>query len=372
MEDVDFEPPEMIWTKKIKNPCPWNYTKFYLNDSGTKRVCIKNDLTKFKVDEIERERASERDINVSKEIPLNPEIMKKLFHFTNVQIVDDGVVSYDAAMRYNSPRYKYLIYANFHNDKINPINSMKLIYGDENEFFLYPYDEDPFKYEEITLEEMDSILSKRYGRLFKSKRDLSRLNDKELIDQLLNPDLVLRYYNELNPDLRLHYDLIYEGQLINGKFDTTGSKEIGIAYNYDINTINYEGKWKRGLRHGKGKNTYKSGNVYEGQWKEGLRHGKGKIIYKNGAVYKGIWKDDQKDGVGFLFNDEKDEKKKKAKYTMLWVNGILQKDFLPPGPSMDIVGEFLQDEYAFRKSRKKSGKKSRKKSGKKSGTRIRI
>jgi len=38
---------------------------------------------------------------------------------------------------------------------------------------------------------------------------------------------------------------------------------------------------------GKGKKTYKSGNVYEGDLKYGRPHGKGKMTYANGNVYEG-------------------------------------------------------------------------------------
>ena len=60
----------------------------------------------------------------------------------------------------------------------------------------------------------------------------------------------------------------------------------------------YEGEWKFGKQHGRGKITYSSGAVYEGEWKDGKRHGRGKITYPNGAVYEGEWKEDKPHGHG--------------------------------------------------------------------------
>ena len=43
--------------------------------------------------------------------------------------------------------------------------------------------------------------------------------------------------------------------------------------------------------------TYSTGSVYEGEWKGGMRHGKGKMTYRNG-MYEGGWKDDKIYGFG--------------------------------------------------------------------------
>jgi hypothetical protein len=50
----------------------------------------------------------------------------------------------------------------------------------------------------------------------------------------------------------------------------------------------YEGNWKNGKRHGKGKYTYAGGVVYEGNWENNMGHGKGKLVtYSGREVYKG-------------------------------------------------------------------------------------
>jgi hypothetical protein len=37
--------------------------------------------------------------------------------------------------------------------------------------------------------------------------------------------------------------------------------------------------------------TYVNGDVYEGEWKDGKQHGKGKMTWVIGRVYEGEWKD---------------------------------------------------------------------------------
>ena len=38
---------------------------------------------------------------------------------------------------------------------------------------------------------------------------------------------------------------------------------------------------------------YENGNVYEGKWKNGMKCGKGRLTYPNGDYFEGIWKDDK-------------------------------------------------------------------------------
>ena len=50
----------------------------------------------------------------------------------------------------------------------------------------------------------------------------------------------------------------------------------------------YNGEWKDGKHHGKGKMTYANGDVYDGEWEDG------KMTYADGVVYNGEWKDGKK------------------------------------------------------------------------------
>ena len=101
----------------------------------------------------------------------------------------------------------------------------------------------------------------------------------------------------------------YNGILKDFKYHKTGSWiSFGNKYN---------GEWKNGLKHGKGKYHWangdqyegdwrydnfegvgifisSNGNKYDGEWYEGKKHGWGIFTYKNGTVEKGLWKNNEK------------------------------------------------------------------------------
>ena len=53
----------------------------------------------------------------------------------------------------------------------------------------------------------------------------------------------------------------------------------------------YEGDWKDGSYHGRGRLAWaKGGAVYEGDWKDNECDGCGKITFANGAVQQGAFK----------------------------------------------------------------------------------
>lgn len=59
----------------------------------------------------------------------------------------------------------------------------------------------------------------------------------------------------------------------------------------------YSGYFVANRREGQGLEVTKT-SKYEGEWKEGTKHGKGKIIYKSGAWYEGDWVEDLISGDG--------------------------------------------------------------------------
>ena len=63
----------------------------------------------------------------------------------------------------------------------------------------------------------------------------------------------------------------------------------------------YEGEARDGIRHGKGKVTYKDGRIFEGQFEHGRATGNGTLRYKTGKVcYEGAFNDTAFEGQGVL------------------------------------------------------------------------
>lgn len=103
-----------------------------------------------------------------------------------------------------------------------------------------------------------------------------------------------RFYKE-NDNLifsgtNFNYDgSYYIGRIVNFKYDG-----IGTLY-YHKKKIEYEGEWKNGLKHGKGKFYWRNGDMYEGGWENGLKHGKGTLT-SVGLIYTGTWVNDCREG----------------------------------------------------------------------------
>ena len=66
----------------------------------------------------------------------------------------------------------------------------------------------------------------------------------------------------------------------------------------------YEGNWKDGYYHGKGKYTYTNDFVYEGDWEYGRRHGQGRL-YANGNVREGYWENDKRQKGTVVYQDRR-------------------------------------------------------------------
>jgi hypothetical protein len=64
-----------------------------------------------------------------------------------------------------------------------------------------------------------------------------------------------------------------------------------------------------------------NGTRYEGDWREGKKHGRGKLIWTNGNYYDGGFANDERDGIGAIF---------KADATItpqLWLKGTKQREW---------------------------------------------
>ena len=102
---------------------------------------------------------------------------------------------------------------------------------------------------------------------------------------------------------------VYSGQVRNGKRDGPG-----VMTFVDGDTT-YDGSWKQGMRHGKGRIDFcasASGaeHFYYGDWRGDKKHGTGSFVYRNGDSYCGEWRNDVKHGKGVYrwVGDGRDER----------------------------------------------------------------
>lgn len=93
----------------------------------------------------------------------------------------------------------------------------------------------------------------------------------------------------------------YEGKFVDGMMDG-----VGILKDKK-DRVFYEGEFKEGLRHGKGRFNTKSGIVYEGMWVKGKREGHGRETNKRGTKYIGMYEDDRIVGPGVIDLKKTDE-----------------------------------------------------------------
>ncbi|KAL4461520.1 hypothetical protein ABPG74_016144, partial [Tetrahymena malaccensis] len=120
------------------------------------------------------------------------------------------------------------------------------------------------------------------------------------------------------------------------QYDDKDAVKLGLYQlkNGDV----YQGQWKNGLRHGRGKLLYKNGSVYEGYWEKNIANGYGRFIDRDGNVYEGQCKNGNSHGFGIC------NYANGAQYIGEWVdnkktgNGI---EKFPDGASYE--GQFLED-----------------------------
>lgn len=88
----------------------------------------------------------------------------------------------------------------------------------------------------------------------------------------------------------------------------------------------YEGEFKDGLAHGKGKEIWDNGTVYEGAYVNGLKEGKGIYTWSSGNTYNGEYKNNLREGKGIFTWKESGDKyegeylkgKRHGKGTYFW------------------------------------------------------
>lgn len=83
----------------------------------------------------------------------------------------------------------------------------------------------------------------------------------------------------------------YEGQFEEGMMEGEGTY-------YYMGDEEHEGQWHDSQRHGSGKFKYKDGSSYDGRWEADMRHGQGLMHYASGDIYAGSWEHDVRHGQG--------------------------------------------------------------------------
>ncbi len=83
------------------------------------------------------------------------------------------------------------------------------------------------------------------------------------------------------------------GEYFSGNFENGSPNGEGVhRYRPASELWEYEGTFRDGKFDGKGKQTFKNGDIYEGEWMDGKRNGFGIMTKANGESYERFFKDD--------------------------------------------------------------------------------
>lgn len=109
------------------------------------------------------------------------------------------------------------------------------------------------------------------------------------------------------PQGRVMAMILSDGRVYSG--DVRNGQRQGMGELYVHGVALYEGLWMNDLPNGRGA-LYAPDGDYEGEFKAGKRHGKGRFEFKsnplpNGKprVYEGDWRGDRPDGIGRYLNE---------------------------------------------------------------------
>lgn len=87
----------------------------------------------------------------------------------------------------------------------------------------------------------------------------------------------------------------------------------GTSYDNEENfNIVYQGQFKNGYKHGRGKMFFKNGDSYEGDFRKNMKQGRGRYNFKSGTYWEGNFDDDKMNGEGDFIG--KSGKKQRIKY----------------------------------------------------------
>jgi len=92
---------------------------------------------------------------------------------------------------------------------------------------------------------------------------------------------------------------VYEGGMLHGEFHGNGSLQFSPAsHKAGIIGGRYFGEFRRGKRHGRGRQILTTGEVYDGQWLEDMMHGKGRHIFEDRSSFEGSFVRNRWHGYG--------------------------------------------------------------------------
>ncbi|VEU35593.1 unnamed protein product [Pseudo-nitzschia multistriata] len=103
----------------------------------------------------------------------------------------------------------------------------------------------------------------------------------------------------------------YQGEVLRssldhdrGSNDDEGDETPHAAVPWGLGTMayadgrTYQGRWKDGRWHGRGKASYPNGDTCEGEYSNDQRHGRGVYRWSDGRTYEGCFEHDQRHGHG--------------------------------------------------------------------------
>lgn len=97
---------------------------------------------------------------------------------------------------------------------------------------------------------------------------------------------------------------------------------------------------KTNLKDGMGVQLYPDGGRYEGMFKDGYFHGRGKMSQANGDVYMGEWENDKATGIGAFYDASQG-----VRYNGEWVNDAQHgqgEEWWDEGARTKYIGQFYK------------------------------
>lgn len=119
-------------------------------------------------------------------------------------------------------------------------------------------------------------------------------------------------------------ELRYNGDWKDGLWHGYGIHYFNTAYSSDIGiyTASYEGNYLNGKRNGEGTSYYSNGDIqYVGHWKDNKKNGNGTIYYKDGGNYIGTFLNDEETGNGTSWDKNGQQVQLKAVKILKYSNG---------------------------------------------------